>query len=330
MPFLGLRLGNETQMSTADIQSFGRLAEESGYGEIWMTEGFGRDSLTQLTVIASATDRISLGTGILPMFSRTPLITAMSSAGLANASDGRFILGLGVGNRPATEDGHGAAYRQPMEHLSDMVHIVRALLQGEEVNHQGKAIRVNKATLGDAKPIGKVPIYIAALGPRMLRLAGALADGVLLSWTAASYLEQAVQLVKEGATTAGRDPSEVAISGYLRVAVTDDLEAGRASLQREISRYASGHHYQSFFRNTGFDAEMTGAQAARDHAYNPATSVAISEYMQSELGVVGSAEVCRARIEELRDMGLAKPVIAPLPVGDMKESYERTIKALAP
>ena len=89
-------------------------------------------------------------------------------------------------------------------------------------------------------------------------------------------------------------------------------------------------HYQSFFRNTGFDAEMTGAQAARDHAYNPAKSVAISEYMQSELGVVGPAEVCRARIEELREMGLAKPVIAPLPVGDMKESYERTIKALAP
>ena len=163
MPFLGLRLGNETQMSTADIQSFGKSAEESGYGEIWMTEGFGRDSLTQLTVIALATDRISLGTGILPMFSRTPLITAMSSVGLANASDGRFILGLGVGNRPATEDGHGVAYSQPVEHLSDMVHIVRALLQGEEVNHQGKAIKVNRATLGDAKPTGKIPIYLSLI-----------------------------------------------------------------------------------------------------------------------------------------------------------------------
>jgi len=317
-------------MSTPDIQALGRSAEDLGYGEVWMTEGSGRDSLTQLTAIGAATNSIGLATGILPMFSRTPLITAMSSAGLAAASGGRFILGLGVGNRPATEDGHGVAYSQPMEHLSDMVHIVRGLLQGEEVSHHGKAITVNRAVLGDAKPEGKVPIYIAALGPRMLQLAGAIADGVLLSWTAASYLEQAIQLVRDGAARAGRDPSEVAISGYLRVAVTDDLEAGRASLQREIARYAGGSHYQSFFRNTGFDVEMTGAQAARDHADNPATAAAIGENMQSELGVVGPADVCRARIEQLREMGLAKPVIAPLTVGDMKESYERTIKALAP
>jgi len=164
----------------------------------------------------------------------------------------------------------------------------------------------------------------------MLRLAGEVADGVLLSWTAASYLKQAIQLVRDGATKAGRDPSEVAISGYLRVAVTDDMAAGRASLQREIARYAGGSHYQSFFRNTGFDAEMAGAQAAKDHADNPAMAAAIGEKMQSELGVVGPAEVCRARIEELRAMGLTKPVIAPLTVGDMKSSYEHTIKALAP
>ncbi len=135
---------------------------------------------------------------------------------------------------------------------------------------------------------------------------------------------------RAGATKAGRDPSVVAISGYLRVAVTDDLTAGRASLQREISRYAGGSHHRSYFRNTGFDAEMAGAQAARDHADNPAMAAAIGEKMQSELGVVGPAEVCRARIEELRAMGLTKPVIAPLTVGDMKSSYEHTIKALAP
>ena len=185
-----------------------------------MTEGVGRDSLPQLTAIAAVTNRIGLGTGILPMFSRTPLVTAMSSAGLAAVSDGRFILGLGVGNRPATEDGHGVAFSQPMDHLSDLIHIVRGLLQGEEVSHDGKAITVSKASLGHAAPTGKVPIYIAALGPRMLRLAGAIADGVLLSWTAASYLEQAIQLVRDGAVKAGRDPSEVEISGYLRVAMT--------------------------------------------------------------------------------------------------------------
>ncbi|NQW22915.1 MAG: LLM class flavin-dependent oxidoreductase [SAR202 cluster bacterium] len=330
MTFLGLRLGNEPQMSPADIQSLASLAEELGYGEVWMTEGNGRDSLTQLTAIATATSRIGLGTGILPMFSRTPLITAMSAAGLSAVSDGRFILGLGVGNRPAVEDGHGVAYSQPLEHLRDMIQIVRRLLNGEEVTYQGKAIAVSGASLGAAAPQGKVPIYIAALGPRMLQLAGEIADGVLLSWTASSYLEQAIQLVRDGAAKVGRDQSEVEISGYLRVAVTDDLAAGRASLQLQIARYASSSHYRAFFQDTGFDREMAGVVSARDHRDDPASAAAISESMQQEVGVVGSAADCRERLDQLRVMGLSKPVIAPVPVGDLKESYARTIRALAP
>lgn len=330
MQFLGLRLGNELEMSPADIQSLAALAEESGYGEVWMTEGSGRDSLTQLTAIATATNRIGLGTGILPMFSRTPLITAMSAAGLAAVSDGRFILGLGVGNRPAVENGHGVAYRQPIEHLRDMIHIVRGLLRGEEVSYQGKAITVDRASLGAAAPQAELPIYIAALGPRMLQLAGAIADGVLLSWTVSSYLKQAIKLVRDGAAEAGRDPLEVEISGPFRVAVTDDVAAGQASLESEIARYAGNAHFRTYFQNTGFDLEMAGIQLARDHSDNPAMAAAISERMQQELGFVGSAEDCRRRLEELVQMGLAKPVIAPLPLGDIKASYERTIRGLAP
>ena len=330
MAFLGLRLGNEPEMSPADVRALAALAEELGYGEVWMTEGNGRDSLTQLTAIATATSRIGLGTGILPMFPRTPLITAMSAAGLSAVSEGRFILGLGVGNRTSVEGGHGLVYSQPMEHLRDLVQIVRSLLRGEEVSYEGRAISVGRASLGDAAPQGKVPIYIAALGPRMLRLAGEIADGVLLSWTAASYLKQAVKLVQEGAAAAGRDPSDVAISGYLRVAVTDDPAAGRDSLRNEIARYAGSSHYRAYFQYTGFISDMEGVRSSRDHAVSSESAAAISDDMQQELGVVGTAEEVRSRIEELRAMGLDKPIIAPLPAGDLKESYERTIRALAP
>ena len=117
MAFLGLRLGNEPEMRPPDIQSLGILAEEHGYGEVWMTEGVGRDSLTQLTAIAAVTNRIGLGTGILPMFSRTPLVTAMSSAGLAAGSEGRFILGTGVGDRRGTADGPGVGVNSPLDPL---------------------------------------------------------------------------------------------------------------------------------------------------------------------------------------------------------------------
>ncbi|MDA0263011.1 MAG: LLM class flavin-dependent oxidoreductase [Chloroflexi bacterium] len=330
MPFLGLRLGNEPELSAADNQSLAALAEELGYGEVWMTEGSGRDSLTQLTAMATATKQIGLATGILPMFSRTPLITAMSAAGLAAVSGDRFILGLGVGNPPAVEEGHGVPYKQPLEHLRDMVRIIRGLLQGEEVTHDGKAIKVMGASLGVAAPKSKLPIYVAALRPRMLQLAGEVADGVLLSWTAASYLEQAIGIVRDAAAKAGRDPDDVAISGYVRIAVTDDLAAGQASLQRQIAGYASGAHYRAFFENSGFSQEMGGVIPAKRHEADPTSAAAISQRMQHELGVVGTAEACNARLDELRQMGLTKPVIAPVPVGDLKTSYERTVRALAP
>lgn len=330
MAFIGVRLGNEPQLRATDVQELAVAAEDLGYQEIWMTEGAGRDSLTQLTAIATATNRIVAGTGILPIFSRTPLITAMSAAGLAAVSGGRFILGLGVGNGPATTDGHGVPFARPMNRLRDTITIVRRLLEGGEVSHQGNAVQVSRASLGDAAPKEKVLIYIAALGPGMLRLAGELADGVLLSWTPSSFLKHAIQQVRDGAVNAGRDPDEVEISGYVRVAVTGDLEAGRVALQNEIARYSGSSHYRNFFRFTGFFLEMEAAESAWQRADDSARIEVISVAMQDELGLVGSAQRCLAGLEELRSLGLAKPIIAPLPVGDLKTAYETTMKGMAP
>ena len=329
MAFLGVRLGNETELSPADIQGLAAAAENLGYQEVWMTEGTGRDSLTQLASIVTATNRIVAGTGILPIFSRTPLITAMSAAGLASVSGGRFILGLGVGNGPATITGHGVRFNRPMDRLRDTITIVRRLLEGGKVTYRGKVFEVSEASLGDAAPREKVPIYIAALGPGMLRLAGEMADGVLLSWTASSYLKHAIQQVRDGAVSAGRDPGEVEISGYVRVAVTDDLDAGWAALQSQVAQYAGSTHYRNFFRFAGFISEMDAAERARDRFDDSARAKAISVDMQQELGLVGNAEQCRAGLEELRALGLAKPVVAPLPVGDLKTAYETTIQGMA-
>ena len=333
MAFLGLRLGNEPQLTPAAFQRLGALAEQLGYGEIWMTEGAGRDSLTQLASVALATQRIVVGTGILPVFSRTPFITAMSAAGMAEVSGGRFILGLGVGNGPAVENSHGIPFRRPLAHLEEAMIIIRRLLLGEAVTFQGRVFNLDRAALGWAAPVEPPPIYLAALGPRMLKMAGALADGVLLSWTASSYLKRAVELVREGAESAGRDPSDVAISGYVRMAVTDDPDAGRESLRQQMSHYIGSSFYRNFFRNTGFANEMHGVETAMGTSATSAagdSARAISARMEQELGIVGDAEECRAGLEELRALGLEKPVVAPLPMGDIEESYRITMAALAP
>ena len=163
-----------------------------------------------------------------------------------------------------------------------------------------------------------------------MKMAGALADGVLLSWTASSYLKRAVELVREGAESAGRDPSDVAISGYVRMAVTDDPDAGRESLRQQMSHYTGSSFYRNFFRNTGFANEMHGVETAMGTAGAGDSARAISARMEEELGIVGDAEECRAGLEGLRAFGLDKPVVAPLPMGDIEESYRITMGALAP
>ena len=107
MPRIAVRLENDPQITPEESLELASLAESRGYEMIWVPEGGGRDSLTQLTFLAGKTERVKLATGILPIYYRTPMLTAMSAAGLGTLSQGRFILGLGVGHRPSVEGAHG-------------------------------------------------------------------------------------------------------------------------------------------------------------------------------------------------------------------------------
>ena len=326
----GVRFENDPSLTPADYQELARQAEDRGYEMVWVPEGAGRDSLTSLATIAMRTERIKLGTGILPIFARTPVNTAMGAAGIAEISGGRFVLGLGVGHRPTVESRDGIPFRQPMTRLRETIQIARALLAGEEVNFAGKHFNLSGATLGAAAPKDKVPIYIAALGPQMLEMAGELADGVLMNWTAASFIPEAIGHVKRGADKAGRDISEIDIAGYVRVAVAEDSAASRASLQRQVARYASNAFYSNFFVQTGFGEEMKAAAAALAAGDLDAAAEAITPEMQDQVAIVGTPAECREELERRRAAGLQLPVIAPFAVGDNKTSHRLTIDALAP
>ena len=327
-PF-SIRFGNEPELSPGDVNELALLTEEAGYEALWMTEGSGRDSVTQLTAMAGKTQRIRLGTGILPIFGRTPMNTAMCAAGAAAVSNGRFMLGLGVGNGPAVETSHGIPYHRPVSRLRETITIVRKLLQGEEVTYRGRVFNVSHASLGGAAPPDRVPIYIAALGPRMLDLAGEMADGVLLSWTGPSSLEGAIHRVHQAAAKANRVPSEVKIAGYVRTSVASDQEAAHAGLRRQIARYAQHNlYYRTFFRQSGFEQEMRNAEQALKSGDDAAVIEAISPRMEKELGVIGTPAECREMLEEMQSLGLQELVVAPLPVGEARQCYRETISAL--
>jgi alkanesulfonate monooxygenase SsuD/methylene tetrahydromethanopterin reductase-like flavin-dependent oxidoreductase (luciferase family) len=295
----------------AEFAHAARSAEDLGYMAAFLPEIAGRDALAALTGLAGETSSLLLGTGVIPMTSRTPKLTAMGAATVQERSGGRAILGLGTG--PATP---GA-----LERLRDLVARLRVLVQGAPPD-PGAAT----TPLSLALP-APIPIWIAALGARALRLAGEIADGALLNWCPPERVRQARELVAEGAASAGRPPAEVTVAVYVRASLGDDDAAAMDALRRATGQYASYPAYARQFAAVGLGEEAAAAAAA----HRAGRPLDVPERLVRTLTLAGDAGSARERLQAYRDAGADLPVVYPVigeadPVG----SLAATLHALAP
>jgi probable F420-dependent oxidoreductase len=316
MARIGVRLESGPHLIPGQLTELAKLAESRGFESVWLPEGAGSEALTHLAAFACNTSRVTLATGILPIYHRTPTLLAMGAGSVDAISGGRFILGLGVGHQAPVEGGHGIPFDRPMTRMRETVHIVRALLTGEPVTYDGKVYRPRESKLGFNPLRRDLPIYLAALRPQMIEMAGEVADGVLLNWATAEYLEQAVGSLRRGAEKAGRDPSTIDVACYVRTAVVDDVEAAKPWLRRRIAYYFTMDYYVRYFEQRGFAGEAAAISAALSEGDQDAAAGAVTDAMLDELAVVGSAEDCRKKIDSLRATGLRMPIVAPFVQGD--------------
>ena len=330
MKRLAVRVENAPRLSLVDLVQIAIAAEAAGFESVWVPESGGRDAISLITAFAAATDRIKIATGILPIFSRTPTVTAMSAAGVAGISGNRFVLGLGTGHRKIVENIHGIPYSAPLDRMNETITLIQGLLAGSSVSIEGTHFKVSGARLGRVAASVSVPVYMAALGPKMMSLAGRIADGVLLNWTPADHIPEAVDILKRAAESADRDPALVDSAGYVRTATTEGMseEKIRRHLREQVAGYANHPYYKRFFVSTGFRREMEESSKALAAGDTEAAVAAISLKMQDQIAVVGTAEACRAEINRRRHLGLTLPVIAPFAVDeDIKGAYLRLIDA---
>ncbi len=211
-------------------------AEALGYESVYVTHIAARDSLTTLVAYASRTERVRLGTGVMPIYSRKPVTTAMSAATADEFSGGRLVLGLGVSHRPVVEGWFDDTIDKPVSEMREYVGIVRAILRGEDPP-QGETFKTGFRFMGFEAPRPDLPIYVAGLSPGMLRLAGEIADGaILLSGVAPGPLAAATDRVREGARAAGRERVPMTVSAFCRV--TDDVPRAARELKPICARIA--------------------------------------------------------------------------------------------
>ena len=306
-----------------------RAADACGYDSFWMPEAWERDAFTMLTDLATRTERINLGTGIINVFSRSPALIAMSAATLDEVSGERFRLGLGTSGARVVEDFHGVKFNKPLTRLKETIQIIRLLLGGERVDFSGECFELRRFKLGFKPLRSDLPIYVAALTPKSLRQVGEIADGWLPTHWPHARLEDGVAEILKGAEGGGRDATRIEVAPFVNVVVSDDVVGARNQARLPLAYYVGGmgDYYHASLSRMGFSAEANRVHALWQAGRRKDAMAAITEDMVDSIAICGSLKHCRARLDEIYALGATLPLI-PIPTEGNTSEKCRVIESL--
>lgn len=326
---LGLAGGYAGMGMGEDLLDLVQEADRLGYASVWVAEAYGSDSPTVLAWLAAQTERIGLGAGVMQIPARTPAMTAMTAATLDTLSGGRFLLGLGVSGPQVSEGWHGVRFADPLGRTREYVAIVRSALRREAVSHDGEHFTLplpdgaGKALrLTIHPPRQDLPVYLAAVGPRNLRLAGEVADGWLAVFLSPEHSAEQFAAVREGREKAGRGTPDDPMAGFDTVAsvpvvVTDDLEAARAAVAPYTALYIGGmgsreqNFYNRLARRMGFDDAADTIQDLYLAGRPRDAADAVPMELADATALLGPPERIAERVGRYADAGVTTLSVAP-------------------
>jgi probable F420-dependent oxidoreductase len=304
-------------LNASELVDCVRRAEALNYTSAWVAEGHGGDQFALLGACAALTEKIALGTSISSVFVRSAPTIAMSTASVDELSKGRCILGLGSSHKVQVEPEHGVEYSLPLTRTRDYVAIVRELLATGQCSYAGKAVSIENFDLWFKPFRPNVPIYISALFPKMLALAGEVADGVILTRSTLETAADVRQQLDAASEAAGRPAGSVKITSLLPTAVAKNRAEALDLMRPGIAFYAGFFpRYNRLLASFGFATEtqqIAEAFARGDHA---GATRAVSDALVDATSVSGTPEQCREKIAAYRDSGIDEPIISPFARGD--------------
>jgi F420-dependent oxidoreductase-like protein len=292
-----------------------QAAERLGYVSVWVTQQpDARDASLVLAAYGAATQRVALGTGVLPIYTRHPTAMAQMAATLDELTGGRLILGVGVAHKVTVEGMWGMKLEHPVEAMREYLTIVRASIREGSTATDGEHF---SAHWGYSAPRrADLPIMVSALNPRMLQLAGELADGVVLGWCSPGYVrDRVIPLIKLGREKAGKSVEGFEIVAVIPACLTSDRAEAQNVFRQTVERYSNLPYYRKVMDASGFKEELESGQ--------------ISEAMLDQLGGVGDEDQVRAGIRRYREAGVTLPGINPFGGHQGAAGHVATLEAAA-
>ena len=289
LPFAGVPLGAHEPLV--------RRAEAAGYDDLWTGETNGSDGFTPLALAAAWTERMRLGTGVVNPFTRGPAVLAQHAAALADASGGRFVLGLGASSNVIVERWNERPFEKPLSRMREVVPVLREVLAG---GRGPGGFRL------ETPPAAPVPIVLAALRDRMLRLGGELGDGTFVNFLPLPAVEHVVARVREGEAAAGREQTEIVCRFFCIPG--DGLDVARFL----FAAYATVPVYEAFFRALGYGEQIDPMVAAWRAGDRKGALALVPEPLLREIFIFGDPAAMKERLGEYVARGITTPVLTPI------------------
>jgi F420-dependent oxidoreductase-like protein len=317
--YWGLGLTREDQL--AIVQE----AERLEYDSVWTAEAYGSDSATILGWIAGQTTRIKIGSAIFQMPGRSPAMTAMTAATLDQLSDGRMLLGIGSSGPQVSEGWHGVRFGRQLGRTREYIEIVRKALARERLEYSGehftlplpdgpgKALKLTIGTVQD-----RIPIYLAAIGPKNTALAGEIADGWIPTLVSPEHLPDLRASLEEGAAKAGRSLDDFDIAPTVNVYVSEDVEKGRDVMRPFIALYVGGmgsrdkNFYNNLVQRYGFEDAAKKVQDLYLEGRRDEAMAALPDELIDLVSLNGPADKVRDRLRIYREAGVGTLGITPM------------------
>jgi len=342
---LGLNIG---YFGTAIADDFSLIseAEALGYDSVWTAEAYGSDALTPLAWIAARTDRIKLGSGVFQIPARTPAMTAMTATTMDQMSKGRFILGLGVSGPQVVEGWHGKAFGKPLLVTREYITILRKMFARDEpVEFDGTYFSL-PYTGDDASGLGKplkimtapkgrnLPIFLAAIGPKNVRLSAEIADGWLPIFFSPERSNEVYQpMLDAGFAASGVEDKSTSfeIAPTVSALVTDDIEAGRLEMKPALALYIGGmgargkNFYNDLACRYGFEADARRIQDLYLAGKKMEATMAVPDELVDEVCLVGSSDQIRDRLDVWKDAGVSTLILGTSDMGTLREIAKHVI-----
>jgi len=277
------------------------IADRVGVDTVWVAEAWGRDAFTILTLLATRTKRIKLGTGIVNVYSRTPAALAQHFATLDEISDGRAVAGFGTSGPQVIEHFHGVPFKPALARMRETIQIFNMLLAGEPLNFRGKLFKLERGFKLRFEPVRKhIPVWVASLNPKALEITAELADGWMPIMIPEPHLASELASFRAKVTAAGRPADAVAVRAPDRVVVAlDDPKKAKRAAAGTLAFYIArmGTFYGAQLERFGWGDAVAAVRKAWNERGSEAGIDAVPDDLLAQTTTVGSVAECAARVD---------------------------------